>query len=326
MNFVITTIITTLIGFFLRDLIEFILYYRRITRFEHIYSESISFLRNNLEETSVFLLRLPNRIIIETSYIDNRLAGSLILNVLGRIRLLFRKHSYVRITIPTSMNYYEQVAYIMREVFAQVLALDNVLSYELRQSLINYYAYKFAKTAGKVLDKQVIDILERDFQNSKYRDMIVRLDSKELEEKITLNPPPEVQPLLDRVVIPMLELRDKELAKVTELAKLENERSKIEKILKLLSEGVIGVLFIGKKNPEEYLSYIDEKIHGFHGLLICCRGKYADFYKEYFYKVLKPKIEEYLSEIVEESFEGYITIPGSGEVYHIYHFFFKNLL
>jgi len=55
------------------------------------------------------------------------------------------------------------------------------------------------------------------FKNSKYRDVIIRLDSKELEAKITLNPP-KVQPLLGRVIIPILELRNKELEGIADLA------------------------------------------------------------------------------------------------------------
>ncbi len=308
----------------MRELIESITHYHHIRRVEKVYSNSLNFIKENLEETSSVFRRLPDKIIVETIYVEGKPVRSLILSFLRKVRIPFRKQRYVKIIIPTNMNYHEQIAYIIKQVFDEVLALDNVLSYELKNSLICYYAYKFAKTSREILDKNVINILEKDFQNSKYRDIIVRLDSKELEKKITLNPPPEVKPLLDRVIIPILELKNRELSKISELARLEEEKSKIEKILKLLGNGFIGILFIGKRNPEEYLSYIDEKIYGFHGLLVCSRGKYTIFFKNDFYKILKSKIEKYLGEIIEERFEGYIDIPEHGKIYYLYNLFLEK--
>jgi len=324
---IISSIVGVLVGFLLRDLISLIRVYRYTRQIESSYSKLAGFVRENYDEPDYILRRLPNRIVIEAVHVEGRLITSSLLSRLKKTLLSLRGERYIGVIIPTNMNYYEQITYILKEALRMILALDRVLGYEFRESLVSYYAYKFAVHAGKTIDRQVVDLLERDFQNSKYRDVIIRLDSKELEAKITLNPPPEVQPLLGRVIIPILELRNKELEGIADLARLEKEKSRIEKILTLISRGEIGVLFIGKKEPGTYASYVVEKIANFKGLLVCSRGMFAKAYKEYYHKVIKAIVEEHLGNVVEEWFEGYIELPDRGGVFHLYVLLLKeNLL
>ena len=68
-------------------------------------------------------------------------------------------------------------------------------------------------------------------------------------------------------------------------------------------------------------------LDGFKGLLICSRGRYAEFYKSYFHEELKARVENYLGEVLEERFEGALEVPEYSEVYYLYVLFLaKELL
>jgi hypothetical protein len=77
----------------------------------------------------------------------------------------------------------------------------------------------------------------------------LKLDSKELEERVTLNPLPEVRPLLDKVIIPIIELKNNEIRNVNDLNAIELTRMKMQDLLNKISEGRIGIIFYRYKKP-----------------------------------------------------------------------------
>ena len=156
--------------------------------------------------------------------------------------------------------------------------------------------------------------MERRFQETRdeCREVVLKLDSKELEKQITLNPPPEVRPLLDRVVIPILELKSREMERVNDIVTIELTKAKMRQVLTALAQGKIAVLFIGKKRPDEYLEYVKGRIGEFKGLLVCSRGTYANLYDKLIHSKLIEIIKEKLSPEIEVlTFEGVLTSEES---------------
>jgi len=228
------------------------------------------------------------------------------------------------------MSYPEQIAFILKKVFDAVLPFERVLGSDFRETITSYYAYKFALRCEERVGREVVSILEREFQKTKYREVVLRLDSAELEEKITLNPPPEVKPLLDRVIVPMLELRSREVATLKDVVQIEIGKAEMEKILTIISKELIGVLFIGKKSPKEYLGYVSERIGSFRGLLVCSRGSYASVYEKFIHEELVSLINKVCDfmEVIEKRFEGKIEAkePGKSTFHRYVLFIDKELL
>ena len=127
---------------------------------------------------------------------------------------------------------------------------------------------------------------------------------------MTLNPPPEVRPLLDRVVVPILELKSREMEEICEVGRIESEKAKMESFLVSLARGEIAVLFVGSKNPEEYLHYVEEGVGSFRGLLVCSRGKFSRVYKELLHERVVDVLKRVLSarEVEVEVFEGVLEL------------------
>jgi hypothetical protein len=84
-----------------------------------------------------------------------------------------------------------------------------------------------------------------------------------------------VRPLLDRVIIPIIELKSREISPINDLSTIELTRREMQQLLTKIAEGKIGILFIGSRTPEEYLQYVKARIDEFEGVLICARGKRA---------------------------------------------------
>ncbi|OYT40594.1 MAG: hypothetical protein B6U89_01555 [Desulfurococcales archaeon ex4484_58] len=260
---------------------------------------------------------------IEHTYRGDRIITSPILVSLRKfIRKVFMREQFIKIIIPSDLDYNEQIVYLIKQVFKEVLPIDKCLGIDFRDTLINYYAYKFAMESK--MSRDVIDLLERDFQNSKYRDIVMKLDSKELEERITLNPPPEISPLLDRVIISILDIKNRELERVKNISDIEKTRSMVEKLLMLLSKGYIAVLFIGKRKPENYLSYIRDRIEGFRGLLLCARGRYIMVLESMYDNIIEI-LKEHFGEVIEERIEGVLERDGE-KVRHCYIFILNKEL
>jgi hypothetical protein len=257
-------------------LTKYFIVLRDLKRLEKTYSSSLKFAKGNLKELGLIVNKLPEEIVIETAYKDDMVLFS-------RIRAFFKKNvigklrgkEIFSITIFGNMSYEEQVAFIIQKSFESIISAkyEKVLGIDFRESLVIYYSYKLAFLSEDLVGKGVTLILERKFNEAKFKEIILKLDSKELEESITLNPPPEVRPLLDRVIMPIIELKSQEISPINDLSTIELTRREMQQLLTKIAEGKIGILFIGSRTPEEYLQYIKSRIDEFEGVLICARGK-----------------------------------------------------
>lgn len=305
--------------YLLRNFTNFLFKNRDLSRIERTYSESLKYMKRNMPGSYYILSKLPDEIIIETTYRGERIISSRFRTTIKKLFKRIFKKKYIDIIIFSDMSYPEQLAFIIKKTFEMGLRYEKVLEKDFRDSLVAYYSYKFALTSKDIVEKDTLDILESDFQRCQYKEVILNLDSKELEETITLNPPPEVAPLLDRVIIPLLDFKNKEMMSINELSVIESVKIKMRELLTNIGKGNIAILFIGKKMPEEYLSYIKDKIASFKGLLVCSRGTYVSVYREFLHNEIKELLKSVFNtnDIVEEYFEGYIRLEGDDkDVYY----------
>jgi len=305
-------------GTIIRTAINLLLTYRDLRRIEASYKQAVKFAKKNLEETSYTLNKLPEEIIVETTYKGEKTISHRFLTVFRKFIKRIQRKRCINIIIFSDMSYPEQLAFIIKKTFDTIFPFEKVLEAEFREAILSYYAYKFAVTCGKLVGRDTIKMLEQEFQRNKYKEIIAKLDSKKLEEQITLNPPPEVRPLLDRVIIPILELKSREMEPIHDISTIELTKTKMKRILTALANGLIAVLFIGIKRPEEYINYVKERISEFKGLLACSRGKYTIVYEKFLHnQLIKILKETYPSTELEiEYFEGKLTTEKDKEIYY----------
>jgi len=277
---------------------------RDLDRLEKSYSLGLEHAKKNLRELGFTLNKLPNEIVVELSCKGDKILSSKIRTFIKKGIGRIKGKEYFNIVIFSDMSYEEQLVFIIKKTFESVLSYEKVLGIDFRETLVLYYSYKFAFSSEKLVSKEVVNILEKEFQESRFKEVVLKLDSKPLEENITLNPPPEVRPLLDRVIIPILELKSTEISNVDDLSTIELVRIEMQDLLTKIAEGKIGVLFIGKKDPNKYLGYVNTRIHEFEGILICARGIYIAIIKD-----ISRLIEEQLgtSKLYSQTFEGNLT-------------------
>lgn len=288
----------SIVGFcvLLKEIAKYLLSVQQLRKIEKAYSSSLKFISER-EEMRMALRRIPSEIIVEISKKGER-------ELSPKVRTLFkmgiakikRKKSFV-ITVFQELDIHQQMAFVIREVFKEALSFDKILEIDLRDSLIDYYSYKFGRLSN--IDKKVLEVLERKFQKSKFRELLIKLDSKELEEKITLNPPPEVRPILDRVIIPILELRENDLADIEDIATIETAKKEMRDLLEEIVREKIALLFIGRRGVNEYMQYLRERMSDFNGFLICSRGIYelaCESVCNKFEELLKEKCKDYTRE------------------------------
>lgn len=256
--------------------IRFFVAFKDLRKLEKTYSSALNFAKRNLKELGLILNKLPEEIVVEMAYKDDvalfsRFRAFFKKNIIGKLR----GKEILSITIFSNMSYEEQIAFIIQKAFEAMISseYEKVLGVDFRDSLVIYYSYKFAFLSQSLVGKGVTLILERKFNEAKFKEIIIKLDSKELEANITLNPPPEVRPLLDRVIIPIIELKSQEISPINDLSTIELTRREMQELLTKIAKGKIGILFIGSRTPEEYLQYVKSRIDEFEGVLICARGK-----------------------------------------------------
>jgi len=255
-------------------LLKILSIFKEIGKIEHTYSKARNFIKDRLSDMAFTINYLPSEIIVEKAIKGERVLSSSLRSYLKRTVMQITRKKHVQVVIFGDMTYPEQLAYVIKKTFEAVFPFQKVLDLDLRRSLVTYYSYKFALSSEELVGRETIDLLEDELRKSPYKDMLVKLDSKELEEAITLNPPPEVRPLLDRVIIPILRLKSQELLDVTDASLIVTTKKEMHNLLQKLAERKIAVLFVGQKTPDEYLAYVKEKINWFNGLLICSRGSW----------------------------------------------------
>lgn len=220
---------------------------RELRKIEESYSKARGYIEEKLPDMSFTLNYLPDAIVLEKATKGERGLSSILTTGIKKIIQKIKGRHYYHIIVFDDLSLPQQIAFILKKTFEAIFPFQNVLEIDLRECLVIYYSYKFAKASEKLVGTETIDLLEKELQKNRYKDMIINLDSKELESNITLNPPPEIRPLLDRVIIPILRLKAQKMASITDISMIESTKTKMRNFLDRLSRGLIGVLFIGRK-------------------------------------------------------------------------------
>lgn len=306
-------------------LLKILSIFKEIGKIEDTYSKARNFIKDELSDMAFTINYLPSEIIVEKAIKGEKVLSSSLRSCLKRAVKQITRKKYIQVVIFGDMTYPEQLAYIIKKTFEAVFPFQKVLDLDLRRSLVTYYSYKFALSSEELVGRETIDLLEDELKKSPHKDMLVKLDSKELEEAITLNPPPEVRPLLDRVIIPILRLKSQELLDVTDASLIEMTKSEMSNLLQKLAERKIAILFVGQKTPDEYLAYVREKINWFDGLLICSRGLWV---KTHY--ILEPELSTIMQNIhlteklATKYFEGDLLSENNETIHHRYTYMYVN--
>lgn len=59
---------------------------------------------------------------------------------------------------------YMQIAFIIKEVFKSIMPFEKVLGIDLRDAPISYCSYRFVLSSEEIVEREVINLLEKDFQ------------------------------------------------------------------------------------------------------------------------------------------------------------------
>lgn len=169
----------------------------------------------------------------------------------------------------------ERKAFLIEKAFSSSVE-SRLLDLDFLESLIHYLAYKCVHENDEIEEK-VRTIIRKYFENSKYRDCLVQLDSIDFSEKIVLNPPPVKRPLLTNVVLPMV--REKEVSLLqTEaiIPEMEKWKSLFMNIVNNMSSKKCAVLFIGVRSDLEYVDMLENGLTDFAYLIVSARGPHIE--------------------------------------------------
>jgi len=161
-------------------LIKSVLKLKELRRVEAAYLMSLKFVRERLGEMGYILDKLPDEVIAEATYRGERVISSALYASLRRFVSRLKGKRTIRVMLFGELDYPEQMAFLIKSVFRDVLAFHRVLRSDLREALVTYYAYKFAHLSVDRVGRDSLGVLEREFEESKFKDLILKLDSKEL--------------------------------------------------------------------------------------------------------------------------------------------------
>jgi hypothetical protein len=164
----------------------------------------------------------------------------------------------------------EKKAYIIQQAFASEWRLIEILDVDFIESAINYFAYKFVANKKKIDDKTKY-LIRKDYENSKYRECVAKLDDIDFSEQIVINPPPQKKPLLRELIMPML-LDQNGQSKSYSFQKKEEIKSLFMKICDSMYAIKCGILFVGDKSAGEYLNLLLSSTTAPKCYLLCAIG------------------------------------------------------
>lgn len=169
----------------------------------------------------------------------------------------------------------EKKAFLIEKAFASSVE-SRLLDLDFLESLIHYLAHKYVHE-NEEIDEKVKTVLRKNFENSKYRDCLVKLDSLDFSAKIVLNPPPVKRPLLTNVVLPMVKEKEKSLLYTKAgVPEIERWKSTFMNIVNNICLENCAVLFIGVREDIEYLDMMEEGLLNFDFSIVSARGPYID--------------------------------------------------
>ena len=260
------------------------------------------------------IAEIPTEIIVDTK---DKLSPLRIF-LKKKIAQLRRKKVPPVILIFSDFSEEEQKAFIIEKALASSLTSD-LLDLDFLESLILYLAYKYAYESNEI-EKEVVTVIRRDFEKSKYRNHVVTLDSLDFSTSTILNPPPEEQPLLRNIILPMIREKEKELRRTgVNLSIIEKWKSFFMTLIHEIYSKNCAVILIGVRPPEQYLDMLNEALQGFDNILICARGTYIRLMDQiiqaqYDLESSKPINERIINNYNRVNITGWWEFPGEKRV------------
>lgn len=172
-----------------------------------------------------------------------------------------------------SKNSTEQKVFLISEAIKGSFFHIELLDADFIEDMAKYHAFRYASETRSV-DKDVKFLLRKDFEKTSNRDCITKLMDPKYSEKVVLNPPPEIKPLLEEIVLPIVTEWSEEL-KSMNVTHAEKERFKslFMESTKGLCYRTWSILFMGKLTTDEYMSFFSQSVHRFSkGVMLAARG------------------------------------------------------
>lgn len=248
----------------------FILFWSEDSRLEKYYKLMAKDI-GKTETISKIGVPFKTDVIIDSGHNYSRLRTA-IKKVISRIR----GHEILDILLVFNKNSTQQRAFLIFEAIKGTFFHIELLDADFIEDLAKYYAFRYASET-KSVDKNVKFLLRKDFEKTSNRDCIAKLMDPKYSEKIVLNPPPKIKPLLEEIVLPIVTEWSEEL-KGMNATHAEKERFKFlfMESTKGLCHRTWGMLFIGELTTAEYLTLFDHNVHRFSkGMILAARGRYV---------------------------------------------------
>lgn len=248
--------------------ITFVILWGEDSALEKYYKKSLNTAKVEKEYLSKLGRTVPEEIIV-----DSKQKFSPFRKFIKRlIARILRKEVPPTILVFGKNEEADQKAFIIQSAFKSILSI-NILEIDFLESLICYYAYRYAENE-KTIEDAVKIILRRQFEKSDYRWQLVSLDDLGLKQNIVLNPPLEPGTLLEILILPMIYQIEKHVTKEpTNIVINEKFKLLLMNLIEMLCGQKCAVLFVGCHYASTYFTGLRNKFANFDGVIIAARGE-----------------------------------------------------
>lgn len=238
-------------------------------RLERYYSRAVD--RNIKDDEYLLtpLVEVPRKVIV-----DSGRPLSPIRTFLKRTWIRIRRGNPVPVVyIFANLSEYERKAFVLQKAFSAAMNIQ-LLDLEFIEDLINYHTYKYCESLEEI-EMEVKNIIRKKFESSKNREKLLKLDSLDFENYITLNPPPENKPLISNVIIPIVREQQKTLnVQGDNLLEREKWKAFFMDIIERICQKTCGIIFVGIRAPGEYIHWVENNGDALNLFIFAARGFY----------------------------------------------------
>jgi len=181
----------------------------------------------------------------------------------------------------------DQKAFLIQQAVAINFRNISLLDADLIETMINYYAFKFAQQK-KGINEEIVYTLRRDFENTKFRKWLPFFDDVQSSISVVVNPPPEEKPIVFNVLLPMIRAKNLELIlSRAAILKIEQNKSFFMQLTEKIYNKECGILFVGELPTEAYFKMILEHKNKFSYFILAARGTLIDRLTNLCNKIMK---------------------------------------
>lgn len=165
----------------------------------------------------------------------------------------------------------EKEATLIYRLIADEWNRIEVLDMKFLETMINYFAYKFAHDKRSI-NERVKLLLRKEYESCPFREYITKLDNPDYEDEVVINTPPQKKPLLHDLILPLALDQNKKIGKMS-FAEKENIKARLMKIIIGVCRKECGILFIGDLSIRDYCNLLRSHLYKYRYFLLCARGK-----------------------------------------------------